>query len=77
MLILMSVTIIVIYLMIVKLCLKVGVVKKKPVGIKTLSALNVTVRYSFEGNWMRKQHNIIALERVLSAVRISQMLQLI
>jgi hypothetical protein len=34
------------------------------------------VRYSFEGNWMLKQPNIITLEKVVSKAKISQMYQL-
>jgi hypothetical protein len=51
----------------------VGAAQNKTVGIKSKFALNVTVRYSFEGNWMLKQPNIISLEKAVSKVKISQM----
>jgi hypothetical protein len=55
---------------------KDGAAENKIVGIKSRFVLNVTVRYSFEGNWMLKQPNIITLERVVSKVKISKMLKL-
>jgi hypothetical protein len=55
---------------------KDGAAENKLVGIKSRFVLNVTVRYSFEGNWMPKQLNIITLERVVSKVKISKMPQL-
>jgi hypothetical protein len=54
----------------------VGAVNYKAVGINSGFALNVTVRYSFEGNWMLKQPNIIILEKLVSKVKISEMVQL-
>jgi hypothetical protein len=62
--------------MIVKLSRKVGDVKNKFAGIKSKYALNVTVRYTFEGHSMLKQHCIINLKDMLSMLRISQMLRL-
>jgi hypothetical protein len=55
---------------------KDGAAENKLVEIGSVSALNVTVTNSFEGNWMLKQPNIITLERVVSNVKISKMPQL-
>jgi hypothetical protein len=55
----------------------VGAAQNKTVGISSGSALHVTVNYSFEGNWMLKQPNIITLEKVVSKVKISQIVQLL
>ena len=55
----------------------VGAAQNKLVGINSRFAQNVTVRYSFEGNWMLKQPNIITLEKVVSKVKITQMMQML
>jgi hypothetical protein len=56
--------------------MNVGAAKNKNVRINK-SALNVTVTYLFEVNWIVKQPNIITLEKLQSNVKISQLLQLL